>query len=121
MVERTVAVGVATYRRVDGPQDSILWGFGMHGEVVDVHPDDIDRFDRLNGNAPAEPQPLPDHMEDGGEEEDEAPAGAEPPRSGKGSGLEVWITYAESLDVAVPEDASRDDVIDLVDRLNGND
>jgi hypothetical protein len=43
----------------------------------------------------------------------------EPPRSGKGSGLEAWKAYAEGLDIVVPDDASRDDVIALVDSAKG--
>jgi hypothetical protein len=52
---------------------------------------------------------------------DEAPqfededAGDEPARSGRGSGLDAWTAYAKSLDIEVPADASRDDVIALVD------
>lgn len=38
-----------------------------------------------------------------------------PPKTGKGSGLANWLTYAESLGVDVPEDASRDDVIAAVE------
>lgn len=46
----------------------------------------------------------------------EAPA--EPPRAGRGSGLDAWTSYAESLGIDVPDDAQRDDVIDLVDQHN---
>lgn len=56
--------------------------------------------------APAEPA--------GGESGNEAPT--EPPRAGRGSGLEAWKAYAESLGIEVPDDAQRDDVIDLVDQ-----
>lgn len=40
---------------------------------------------------------------------------AEPPRSGKGSGVEAWREYAELKGLALTEDASRDDIIALVD------
>ena len=40
---------------------------------------------------------------------------AEPPRAGRGSGLEAWIEYAIGLGIDVPEAAGRDEVIDLVD------
>lgn len=109
MAERTINIGVATYRRADGPEDSILWGFGMNGDVVDVHDDDLERFDRLNGPDDSTPAPLPEDPDPEVDPEDE------PPRSGKGSGLDAWVAYAESLGIEVPEDASRDDVIDLVD------
>jgi len=39
----------------------------------------------------------------------------EPPRSGKGSGKGAWADYAEELGVAVPADASKEDIIALVD------
>jgi hypothetical protein len=38
-----------------------------------------------------------------------------PPHSGKGSGLKQWLDYAQSNGVSVPEDASRDDVIEACD------
>jgi hypothetical protein len=40
----------------------------------------------------------------------------EPPRSGAGSGKEAWRSHAEGLGIDVPDDASRDDIIALVDR-----
>lgn len=39
----------------------------------------------------------------------------EPPRSGKGSGVEAWREYATSLGVEVADDATRDDIIAVVD------
>lgn len=39
----------------------------------------------------------------------------EPPRSGTGSGVKAWKTYAESKGITVPDDATRDDVIALVE------
>lgn len=39
----------------------------------------------------------------------------EPPRHGKGSGLEAWRSYAMSLGVDLEEGMSRDDVIAAVD------
>lgn len=46
--------------------------------------------------------------------------GGEPPRAGRGSGLEAWTAYAETLEIEVPDGASRDDVIELVDAHNGD-
>ncbi len=43
MAERTIRYGIVTYRGVDGRTR-----FGQLGDVVDVHEDDIERFDRLN-------------------------------------------------------------------------
>jgi hypothetical protein len=39
----------------------------------------------------------------------------EPARSGRGSGLAVWGPYATGLGIEVPAEATRDDVIKLVD------
>jgi hypothetical protein len=39
----------------------------------------------------------------------------EPARSGRGSSLPVWEAYAKSLEIEVPDGASREDVIKLVD------
>lgn len=43
MAERTIRSGIGTYQRPDG-----VWTHGMFGDVVDVHEDDVARFDRLN-------------------------------------------------------------------------
>jgi len=43
-------------------------------------------------------------------------AAAVPPRAGKGSGLTVWSAYADSIGITVPEDATREDIIALVDK-----
>lgn len=42
----------------------------------------------------------------------------EPPRSGKGSGVEAWRKYAEDLGwfESIPAEASRDDIIAAVDK-----
>lgn len=42
-------------------------------------------------------------------------APVEPPRSGPGSGAKAWAAHAASLGIEVPDGASRDDVIALVD------
>lgn len=52
-VERTVRVGLMSYIDSDGAHRSALTG-----EVVQVHPDAIARFDRLNRLA-GEPDPEP--------------------------------------------------------------
>lgn len=38
--------------------------------------------------------------------------GTKPPKNGS---LEAWKGYAESLDIIVPDDAKRDDVVNLVE------
>lgn len=45
--------------------------------------------------------------------------GDEPPRGGPGSGRDAWAAYAESKGIAVPDDASRDDIVALVDAEAG--
>lgn len=61
---RTVRIALASYRRADEAET-----YAMLGETVDVHPDDLERFDRLNGDAIAEDEPeadpdLPDEADD---------------------------------------------------------
>ena len=49
-----------------------------------------------------------------GDEQDAEPAeptDGEPPRSGRGSGRDVWAAYASEQGVAVSDDATRDDII----------
>lgn len=51
MGARTVNIGVIAYRRAD--MDHVgAWGY--HGDVIDVHADDVERFDGLNV-APVSP------------------------------------------------------------------
>lgn len=38
-----------------------------------------------------------------------------PPKNGRGSGTAAWATYAESVGLTVPEDAGRDEIIELVE------
>ena len=52
---RTVRIALASYRRADEAET-----YAMLGETVDVHPDDLERFDRLNGDAIAEGEPEAD-------------------------------------------------------------
>jgi hypothetical protein len=47
MTKREVAIGMATYTDVDGARR-----IGLAGEQVDVHADDVARFDAVNGTAP---------------------------------------------------------------------
>jgi hypothetical protein len=52
----------------------------------------------------------PDRKEDGGTSRNDGP----PPMSGAGSGREAWAAYAAAHDVAVPDDAKRDDIVAAV-------
>ena len=55
MSVRIVRIALASYRRTDEAET-----YAMLGETVDVHPDDLERFDRLNGDAIAENEPEAD-------------------------------------------------------------
>ena len=55
MSVRIVRIALASYRRADEAET-----YAMLGETVDVHPDDLERFDRLNGAAIAEDEPEAD-------------------------------------------------------------
>ena len=64
MSVRIVRIALASYRRADEAET-----YAMLGETVDVHPDDLERFDRLNGDELAEDEPeagpdLPDEADD---------------------------------------------------------
>ena len=64
MSVRIVRIALASYRRADEAET-----YAMFGETIDVHPDDLERFDRLNGDAIAEDEPeadpdLPDEADD---------------------------------------------------------
>ncbi|WP_405964843.1 hypothetical protein OG713_34910 [Streptomyces sp. NBC_00723] len=72
--------------------------------------------------SPGDEVPSWAHLEDrnlqGSEEQQPFPAAgassagtAEPSRSGKGSGLEAWRSFAESQGVGVGSEMSRDDII----------
>ena len=53
--ERTVRIGGVQYRDPKG-----VWRFGLQGTKVKVHPDNLERFDRLNGDPSGhvvEPEP----------------------------------------------------------------
>lgn len=43
---------------------------------------------------------------------------AAPPRAGRGSGVDAWKAYAKGLGLDVPDDAQRDDIVELVDQHN---
>ena len=55
MSVRIVRIALASYRRTDEAET-----YAMLGETVDVHPDDLERFDRLNNAAIAENEPEAD-------------------------------------------------------------
>ena len=38
---------------------------------------------------------------------------AEPPKTGKGSGVDAWAAYAETVGVSIPDDATREHIIEL--------
>lgn len=112
MAERTVKAAVTSYQAPDGTTR-----FALRGETVDVADDYLETFDRLENVAVRRDEPV------------ESPAAAvedpaseftpqEPPRAGRGSGVDAWATYARSIGITVPDDATRDDIIALVDDSN---
>lgn len=103
MATREIKIGLMSYARAESPEDTVLWGFGLMGEEVDVAEHDLERFDRLNGAAtPVAPKPA-------------AVESNEPPRAGRGSTLDAWLDYALEIGLPVPAGATRDEVIALVD------
>lgn len=94
MPKRTVKTGLATYRDADGAFGAV----GFRGEEVDVHADDVKRFDELNeqpgGDDEHEPEKAPVNMYAS------PAAGAE--TSGTGSGLNTAVDEDESESKPAP-------------------
>lgn len=65
------------------------------GAPVDGEPSEAEPNVEPDGNSAKQPQ--------------------EPPRSGAGSGVGAWREYAAALGVEHPEDASRDEIVALID------
>lgn len=89
MAKRTVKTGLATYRAADG-QFGVV---GFQGDEVDVHADDVKRFDELNvqpgGDDPHDPGHAAVSMYS-------PAAGAE--TSGTDSGLNTAVSDKEAAD-----------------------
>ena len=113
MAEREVKIGVASFIQADSSEYKgriePRWGFGLYGQVVDVHDSDLERFDRFNGPAASSVAPLPEVAPEN------SLVGEEPPRVGRGSGTDNWRKYAEALGLLVSEDATRAEIVTLVD------
>lgn len=64
--------------------------------------------------GPVETTERPGPEQPGGPERESTARPAPPPRSGPGSGDRAWRTYAAALDVAVPAEAKREQVWQLL-------
>jgi hypothetical protein len=84
-----------------------------------TNPDTGERRLYLSGDDA--PKWAPAHLIDGATETPpDANAGPEePPRGGAGATTDAWAAYARTLGIDVPDDASRDDIIALVDAARG--
>jgi hypothetical protein len=82
MAKRTVKIGLMTYTNAKGDAGCV----GFRGDEVDVHADDVERFDELNenpgGDEPYEPQRAEVSL---------ISPGAGPELSGTGSGLNTVV------------------------------
>lgn len=69
----------------------------------------------VDGVRPAVAEPEPSDPGESGQSD--ADGLVEPPRSGKGSGLDAWRAYAEKLEWfdEIPADATREDIIASID------
>jgi len=74
-------------------------------------PGDVDSSDGTSGDAGSSGS-----SDGGGSGADPV----EPPRAGRGAGAEAWTAYAAALGITVPDGASRDAVIELVDQHKQN-
>lgn len=132
MAERTIRSGIGTYQRPDG-----VWTHGMFGDVVDVHEDDVERFDRLNPEAPEEPEVEEADVEtvtvegasadagaSAGADAAVVPAGTEGVEVPEGSPEKAW-THAQidawaarqSPPILLEADASKDVKLDAIAKL----
>jgi hypothetical protein len=70
MPERTILLAGESYKDEKGVDR-----FGMQGEKVNVHEDDVERFDKYNVDPgpPFQPMRVPEPMITGGPEEEEEP------------------------------------------------
>jgi hypothetical protein len=90
------------------------------GDHVWVGEDEDASYGRGGDLTPAEPVVNAGAEEPvaGPEGDGSSPASSDspkpPPQAGPGSSGEVWRDYAKAVGVEVPQDAKRDDVIDLV-------
>jgi hypothetical protein len=91
----------------DGAQQSGT--FGPADDLPDWAAAAITNPDVWDGEPPAAAAPEP------AEPAGEGDRPVEPPRSGKGSGLEVWVEYAKALGYVVAEGTSRDEIIAAID------
>jgi hypothetical protein len=79
--------------------------FAGKGEVFTVRDQvEADRLTKMGAALAPEEEPEPVELEP-----------QEPPRVGPGSSLEAWSKYADVKGLTVPEGATRDQVIALVD------
>lgn len=97
-----------------GPDGVQLSGtFGPADDLPDWAAAAITNPDVWDGDPPAASpaaEPAPPATTGGGDGDL-----VEPPRSGKGSGLEAWVAYAKDLGYDVAEGATREQIIAAID------
>lgn len=101
---------LTTFVHVHRPDGSVVFGPG----------DDVPAWAREQITRPdvwddVDPGEASDSAPDTGDEESDDGAVQEPPRAGRGSGVDAWRAFAAAKEVEVPEDASRDDIVELLE------
>ncbi len=104
MAKRTVKTGLATYVNAKGDAGCI----GFQGEEVDVHADDVERFDSLN-EQPGGDDPYP--AEQRFPVSLVSPAAGEE-TSGTGSGLNTTVTEDDVAESDAGDDVKADKDLD---------
>lgn len=84
------------------------------GDTIDVSPG-VAALLKTQGYTTQSNSDGQDEDDNGSTSSADASALTRPPQSGKGSGEKAWALYAESLQLAVPEGATRDDIVALVE------
>lgn len=107
MTTRIVAVGVMTYREPCGAET-----FAHLGDEVDVHPDDLARFDRLNRYVdPYEVQPEPVEAQPAAEDE---PSGTSDAPDFSAMGLAELREYAAAHEIDLGEATRKADIVAIL-------
>ena len=113
MAERTIALGFIRYRGADSEKTQL----GFAGETVDVHEDDLERFDELNG--PFVPTSEPDEADDADADAASGEGSGDAPEPYKGVTVpdlkaEIETRNADREDdakITVPEPGNRPELV----------
>jgi hypothetical protein len=85
------------------------------GDTIDVSPGVAALLTTQGYTTKSFDDEVDDEDDESSSSGDSASSVTRPPQSGKGSGEKAWNLYAESLQLVVPDGATRDDIVALVE------